>query len=55
MSNDYIYNLIVDGVNNTDTLSEELKIKVINKALEYKQDISDYVYDIEVNLIEGVK
>ena len=55
LSNDYIYNLILDGVNNTNTLSEELKMKVINKAYEYKQDISNYVYDIEVNLIEGVK
>ena len=55
LSNDYIYNLIVDGVNNTNTLSEELKTKVINKALEYKQDISNYVYDIEVKLIEGDK
>ena len=55
LSNDYIYNLILDGVNNTNTLSEELKIKVINKAYEYKQDISNYVYDIEVKLIEGDK
>ena len=55
LSNDYIYNLILDGVNNTNTLSEELKMKVINKAYEYKQDISNYVYDIEVKLIEGDK
>lgn len=55
LSNDYIYNLILDGVNNTNTLSEELKTKVINKAYEYKQDISNYVYDIEVKLIEGDK
>ena len=55
LSNDYIYNLILDGVNNTNTLSEELKMKVINNAYEYKQDISNYVYDIEVKLIEGDK
>ena len=53
LSNDEIYNLILDGVNNTDTLSIELKDKIINKANIYKQDISDYVYDIEVNLIGG--
>ena len=51
LDNDEIYSLIIDGVNNTDTLTEELKNKVINKSNIYKQDISDFLYDIEVSLI----
>lgn len=51
LSNDEIYNLIVDATNNTNTFSLELKNKIINKSNKYKQDISDYVYDIDVNLI----
>ena len=54
LSNDEIYDLIVDGVNNTNTLSSELKNKIINKSNIYKQDVSDYVYDIDVNLIGGI-
>jgi len=52
--NDEIYNLIVEGINNTDTLSSELKNKVIEKSNKYKQDISDYIYDIDVELIGDV-
>lgn len=48
-SNDELYDMIVTGINKTDSISEELKTKVINKTSYYKQDISDYVYDIEVS------
>lgn len=51
LSNDEIYNLIQEGVNNTSNLSEELRNKVINKSKIYKQDISDFLYDIDVTLI----
>lgn len=51
LSDEEIYNLIVDGVNNTTNLSEELKNKVITKSNSYKQDISDFVYDIDVSLV----
>lgn len=51
LSNDEIYNLIVEGTNNTNTFSDELKNKIITKSNKYKQEISDYVYDIDVNLI----
>jgi len=51
LSDEKIYNLILDGVNNTNTLSEELKRKIIEKSNKYKQDISNYVYDIDVNLV----
>ena len=51
LSNDDIYNLIVEGVNATDTITSELKDKVIKKSNVYKNDISNYLYDIEVSLI----
>ena len=51
LSNDSIYNLIIDGLNNTENIKEELKNKVINKSEQYKQDISDYIYDTEVSLL----
>ena len=51
LSNDALYNLISDSVINTENISDELKSRIINKASKYKQDISDYVYDIEVSLL----
>jgi len=51
LGNDEIYNLIVEGVNATPSLNDELRTKVINKSNIYKQDISDFLYDIEVSLI----
>lgn len=49
LSNDEIYNLITDSVLNTDNISDEVKSKIINKASIYRNDISDYIYDIEVS------
>ena len=46
-SNDELYTMIVEAVDNTDTISEELKNKVIEKGSYYRKDIADYVYDIE--------
>ena len=51
LSNDTLYNLISDSIVNTENLSDDLKSRIINKASIYKQDISDYVYDIEVSLL----
>lgn len=51
LSNDEIFNLIVDGVNNTGSLTNDLRNKVINKSNFYRQDISNYLYDIDVSLI----
>jgi len=51
LSNDEIFNLIVEGVNNTGSLTNELRNKVINKSNIYRQDISNYLYDIDVSLI----
>lgn len=52
-SNNQIYNLIEDGLNNTGNLSEDLKNRVKNKSSVYIQDISDFIYDIDVKLIGG--
>ena len=51
LTNDEIYNLIVDSVNSTDNLSTETKARIIDKSSYYKEDISDYVYDIDINVI----
>lgn len=51
LSNNELYNLISDGVVNTENITDELKSRIINKASLYKNDISDYVYDIEVSLL----
>ena len=50
-SNEKLYNLITDSVLNTKNISDETKSRIINKASLYRQDISDYVYDIEVSLL----
>lgn len=52
LSNEEIYNLIVDSVNSTANISDETKNRIINKTAYYKQDISDYVYDIDINILE---
>jgi len=48
-----IYNIIVDAVNRTTGITEELKNKVINKSNQYKSDITKYMYDIEVNILNN--
>ena len=53
LSNDALYDLIADAVLNTPNISDDLKSRIINKTKTYKQDISDFVYDIEVSL-QGV-
>lgn len=52
-SNNELYIMIEEGTNNTPNIDEELKNKVITTSDKYKQDISDFLYDIEVSLIEG--
>ena len=51
LTNDQIYNLITDSILNTNNISDEVKSRIINKSSIYRQDISDYVYDIEVSLL----
>lgn len=51
LNNNEIYDLILEGTNNTNTLNDELKNKIITKSSIYIQDISDFLYDIDVSLI----
>ena len=52
LSNDEIYNMIKEAVTNTLGLEEEVKLRIINKTNLYKNDISDYVYDFDINILE---
>lgn len=51
LTNEELLSLLEDGVNNTNNISEETKQRVIKKAYVYKEDVSDYVYDIEIKEI----
>ena len=46
LSNDDIYNMIVNDVNNDDSINNILKNKVIDKSDVYRNDISDYIYEL---------
>lgn len=52
LSNNEIYNMIQEAVNNTQGLSEEVKTRIIYKSNIYKNDISNYVYDFDINILE---
>ncbi|MCI7241364.1 MAG: hypothetical protein MR550_02305 [Bacilli bacterium] len=52
LSNNEIYDLIVMSINEDNNINTNLKNKVINKSNYYKQDISDFIYDLEVLRIE---
>lgn len=53
MSDTELYNLIVDSVNRDNTISDKLKDKVKNKSNVYIRDVSDFMYDIEVSVLEN--
>lgn len=53
MSDIELYNLIVDSVNRDNTISDKLKDKVKNKSNVYIRDVSDFMYDIEVSVLEN--
>ena len=48
LTNKELYDLIVSAVNDDNTISIELKNKVINKTREYISDISEFMYDIGI-------
>ena len=52
LSNNEIYDLIVMSINEDNNINTNLKNKVINKSNYYKQDISNFIYDLEVLRIE---
>ena len=51
LSDEKIYNLISNAILNTNNISDDLKSRLINKASRYRNDISNYLYDIEVSKI----
>ena len=48
LSDDEIYNLIIEGVDNDQDISNELRKKIKEKSQVYIRDISDFLYDIDV-------
>lgn len=48
LSNDEVYNLIVEGVNNDQDISDGLKNRIKEKSQIYINDIGDFLYDIDV-------
>lgn len=53
LTNDEIYSMIEEAVNNTKNLTEDTKTRIINKSNIYKSDISDYLYDFDITILEG--
>lgn len=53
LSNDEIHNLVKEAVNKTENINEETKNRIIDKSSYYKNDISNYLYDIDINVLEG--
>lgn len=49
LTNGELYDLIVSAINEDNTISIELKNKVIDKSREYIDDISKFMYDIGIN------
>ena len=51
LSDKAIYNLISEAVLNTNNISDDLKSRLINKASIYRDDVQNYIYDIEVSVL----
>ena len=51
LSDDEVYNLIVEGVTKDSNISSSLRNKVINKSRIYIRDVSNFLYDIDVNVL----
>ena len=49
LTNSELYDLIVSAINEDNTISIEIKNKVIDKSREYIDDISKFMYDIGIN------
>ena len=54
LDNDELYNMIIEGVYLTPNISDILRDKIKDKALIYREDISDFVYDIDVRVVDSV-
>jgi len=51
LTNEELLSLLEDGVNNTIGIADTTKQRIINKANVYKNDVSKYVYDIDIKVI----
>ena len=54
LTDEELYNLISDAVLKTDNISDETKSRIINKASMYRKDVSNYIYDIDVSILEDI-
>lgn len=54
LTNDELYNLIVNGINEDSNINDPLRFKLITKTNKYIDDISDYMYDIQT-INQGAK
>lgn len=54
LDNDELYNMIIEGVYLTPNISDVLRDKINDKAFIYKDDISDFVYSIDVRLVDNI-
>jgi len=52
LSNTEIHNMINDAVTNTEGLTDVTKTRIINKSNTYINDISDYVYNFDISILE---
>lgn len=50
-SDDKLFNLISKAIVSDKDINDDLKSRVINKASKYRNDISNYIYNIDVSLV----
>ena len=53
LTDEEIYNLIVNAVNSDDNIEEEVKEKVIAKSSMYIKDVTDYIYGITIKNVNN--
>ena len=53
LTDEEIYNLIVNAVNSDDNIEEEVKEKVIAKSYMYIKDVTDYIYGITIKNVNN--
>lgn len=51
LSDEDLYQLIIESSLKTENISDDVKSTIINKASTYKKDVSKYIYDIEVSIL----
>lgn len=54
LTNEELYNLISNTILKVDNISDETKSRIINKASIYRNDVSTYIYDMEVSVLKDL-